>query len=103
MPSSAVKTQGDASYVEMFDNQATSTGNQGIVSATPPRQQAVVVGISNDTNTEITSGLNEGDVIVTRTITATAAASGAAARSTGSILGGATARGAGGGAFVGGR
>ncbi|MDP1709743.1 MAG: hypothetical protein Q8L21_02560, partial [Candidatus Komeilibacteria bacterium] len=38
-----------------------------------PVNQTVEVGLSNDTQTEILSGLKEGDQIVTRTITATAA------------------------------
>ncbi len=74
VPSSAVKTQGNQSFVELFDTPfASSTGNQGSPSATPPRQQAVEIGLTNDTSTEIISGLTEGTMIVTRTIAATTA------------------------------
>jgi HlyD family secretion protein len=71
VPSSAVKTQGDASYVEMFDAPLVqSTGTQGSLSVVPPRQQNVQVGLSSDMETEIVSGLKEGDEVVSRTITA---------------------------------
>lgn len=74
VPNSAIKTQGDFSYVEMFDKElpADVTG-QGIPSATPPLQKQVEIGLSNDTSTEIKSGLNEGDKVVTRTVTSTTA------------------------------
>lgn len=70
IPSAAVKTQGNASYVEMFDTPLPqSTGTQGSLSAVPPRQQNVETGLSSDTETEIVSGLKEGDEVVSRTIT----------------------------------
>jgi HlyD family secretion protein len=74
VPNSAVKSQGNISYVEMFTLplvQTTGSQNQGIPSATAPRQQQVQIGISNDTSTEIVSGLNEGDQVVTRTTAGT--------------------------------
>ncbi|MDD5341812.1 MAG: efflux RND transporter periplasmic adaptor subunit [Patescibacteria group bacterium] len=55
--SSAVKTQGEAYYVEILENGA-------------PVQRTVEIGVSNDTQTEIISGLSEGDSVVTQTITA---------------------------------
>ena len=70
---SAVKVQGSNNYVEVLDNtNASSTDSQGVTSSLPPRQQNVTVGISNDTDTEIVSGLKEGEMVVTRTITSTA-------------------------------
>lgn len=82
VPNSAVKTQSNQSYVELFDTPlvATVTGtsgtnsgaNVGVPSVTPPRQQSVVTGLSNDTMTEIVSGLKEGEQVVTRTIAGTA-------------------------------
>lgn len=72
--SSAVKSQGDVSYVEVLDHpDAADPNTQGVTSATPPRQVQVGVGLSNDTETEITSGLGEGDQVITRTITGSAA------------------------------
>lgn len=75
-PNAAVKSQGNGYYVEVLDGvkgaSPANLSNQGVTSPTPPRQQAVEVGASNDSKTEITSGLGEGDFIVTRSITATA-------------------------------
>lgn len=75
VPNAAVKTGNNGSYyVETLadaDKSAVqSAGSQGIASAVLPGQKAVEIGVANDTVTEITSGLNEGDWVVTRTITA---------------------------------
>lgn len=105
VPNSALKTSGGTSYVELFDTplvaSATSTvsagAGAGLPSAVPPRQQAVVIGLSNDSETEIVSGLTEGEQIVTRTIAATTATTAqapsllnAAGVRTGGTAGGAT-------------
>ncbi len=72
VPNSAVKSEGDMSYVEILeegDRDAALTANMnGAILKNPPRRQAVKTGLSNDEFTEIISGLNEGDVVVTRTI-----------------------------------
>ncbi len=73
VPGSAVKTQNGISYVEVFDQPIQNPNSQGITSDVPPRQQVVQVGLSNDTETEIISGLKEGDQIIVRTVTASAA------------------------------
>ncbi len=93
VPNGAVKTQAGASYVQMFDAALPppTTGVQGSVSLVPPRNQTVEIGISDATSTEILSGLNEGDEIVTKTITSTTKTTATAP----SILGGATGGGAG--------
>lgn len=52
----AIKTQSGGSYVEVM---ASGT----------PKRTTVTTGDSNDTMTEITSGLNEGDEVVTQTVT----------------------------------
>ena len=56
VPSAAVKQRGDAQEVEVLVGGA-------------PQRRAVTVGLSNDTVTEITSGLEEGTAVVTQTIT----------------------------------
>lgn len=78
VPSSAVKMQGDVNYVEMLDTVVdekqigtSAMKNTGVISLTPPKEQQVEIGLSNDTSTEIISGVKEGDQIVTRTITST--------------------------------
>ena len=73
VPNSAVKAKGTTTYVETFTTElpAPITGTQGSPSLIPPIQQNVEVGVSNDTSTEIISGLKEGDIIVTKTIAST--------------------------------
>ena len=68
VPSGAVKISGDNSYVDMFDQGLSVTNSQGTMSTIAPSQQVVTVGLSDDTSTEIVSGLKEGDKIVTKTI-----------------------------------
>jgi len=57
---SAVKTSGTIQYVEVLINNA-------------PQVQSVETGLSNDTMTEIISGINEGDKVITQTIAASTA------------------------------
>ncbi len=87
VPNAAVKTQGTQSYVQVLTNGQ-------------PVRTNVVTSLANDTYTEITSGLNEGDEVVTQTITSSAAKTTSASGT--SILGGGALRGAtGGGGFRG--
>lgn len=71
VPSTAVKIQGDNSYVELLDQKIGPTNSQGIVSLVATTQQLVTVGLSDDTATEIISGLKAGDKIITKTIAPT--------------------------------
>ncbi len=88
VPNSAIKNQGNISYVEMFDTPlpVPVAGVQGSPSKILPIQQEVTIGISDTTSTQIISGLKEGDQIVTKTITGTATTTAAAP----SIFGAAT-------------
>jgi len=87
VPSSAVKTSGSTSYVEMFSNPLVgSDSGQGAISAILPTQQIVTVGTSNDSVVEITSGLKEGDFVVVKTTVITAAQAAASKTSTISSL-----------------
>ena len=81
VPTSAVKTSANGSYVLAFTAATPATTDatgsataQSVVSSTPPEQIPVTVGISDDTNTEIVSGLTEGQQIVVKTIAATTTA-----------------------------
>jgi HlyD family secretion protein len=74
VPNSAVTTKQGVSYVNIL-------GSDG-----KPKQQEVTVGLSNDSMTEITSGLNEGDAVVTQTITSKSST--ATTNSSRSLLGG---------------
>jgi len=71
-PNGAIKNKAGKNYVEMFTDKkfvVNATSTQGITSDVDPVEQSVEVGISNDTNTEIISGLKEGDLVITRTTT----------------------------------
>ncbi|MCX6715992.1 MAG: efflux RND transporter periplasmic adaptor subunit [Candidatus Taylorbacteria bacterium] len=57
VPNGAVKTQGNMKYVET------------LVASSTLKRIPIRTGVSNDTNTEVVSGLNEGDRIIARTIT----------------------------------
>jgi HlyD family secretion protein len=78
VPNSAVKASGDENYVEIIKDDSVSseqTTTTGAVSKIMPKRQIVVVGLSNDTMTEIISGIKEGDQIVTQTSTSTTSSS----------------------------
>jgi HlyD family secretion protein len=77
VPSGAIKNQNGTSYVEVVDKSiAVSADNQGSVLSTLPTQQIVQTGVTDDTSTEIISGLGEGDKIVTKTVTSSATSQG---------------------------
>lgn len=62
VPTTAIKTSNNVSYVQVMENKT-------------PRQQEVTLGISSDTNTEITAGLSVGQTIVTSTVSSTSTTS----------------------------
>jgi len=78
---SAIKTSGTESYVLLMKDGS-------------PIKQTIVVGIANDSYTEVASGLNENDTIVTQTITSGGTASNSSSsssqKSSQSSLGGLT-------------
>lgn len=88
VPSSAVKTSNGVSRVQVFQTPIADGGTTGTISSTLPQQVIVTIGISDDTSVEIVSGLEEGEQVVTRTITGTAASNTTAAPSATSLLGG---------------
>lgn len=76
LPNSAVKSQGNFYYVELVElpeemKEQLSTNVSGTVLPTPPKSQAVEIGLSNDVSIEIVSGLKEGDIVVTSTVSQT--------------------------------
>lgn len=107
IPNSALKTRGESQIVELLDEPLleTQNGQQGVLSKKPPRAQPVETGLSNDTSTEIFSGLSKGEKIIIRTIKTAEKTNGSQAPSIfgtpgggGRNFGGAT--GAGGGAMI---
>ncbi len=87
VPNSALKSQGSSHYVQIMKNGA-------------PVQQSVNIGIANDTDTEITSGLNVGDTIVVQTINPNASSSSSGSGGFNLGGGGGAFRGGGGGAMI---
>jgi multidrug efflux pump subunit AcrA (membrane-fusion protein) len=100
VPVSAVKTQGGSSYIQELTNpDPAQTGVTGVTSKTAPTLVPVTIGVSDGSDTEILSGVNEGDQIVVQTITTSTTTKTTTAPS---ILGGTSTRGFGGGGFGGG-
>jgi len=71
--SSAIKQQGDISYVELVEgadrgSYTTAANIASAVSASDLKTQSIQTGLSNNTMTEIIDGLKEGDLVVTQTI-----------------------------------
>jgi multidrug efflux pump subunit AcrA (membrane-fusion protein) len=106
VPNAAVTTQGSSSYVlepssPVSDAEIASSSAGGIVLLEAPRLVPVTVGIANDTETEITSGMQVGDQIIAQTIKSTTGTTGASA-SAGSTLNTSALRTLGGGGGFGG-
>jgi len=99
---SAIKNQGNISYVEVVANSAglDTTSATGVTLSVLPNTQPVEIGLANDTVTEVLSGLKEGDTIVVQTINSSFAATSASSQSANLRIPGLTG-GGGGGAFRG--
>ncbi|MDR3558034.1 MAG: efflux RND transporter periplasmic adaptor subunit [Candidatus Pacebacteria bacterium] len=75
VPSAAVKTQGTASYVqELGQKYSAAQEAAGVTSSSSPRNVPVTVGLSDNTNTEIDSGLSVGDQVIIKTTVTTGTA-----------------------------
>lgn len=74
VPTSAIKSDNNGNYVQVLKNNN-------------PLSVSVEIGISNDTQTEIVSGLNEGEVVITSIISPTTN-TGSTSRTTTSPFGG---------------
>ncbi len=107
VPNAAVIKQGTASYVQVpvasiTPAEIAASAQSGIELPAGVRRVPVTTGLSDDTNTEIVSGINEGDVIIAKTTTGALAASSAATtnglRLGGGLFGGGAVRVGGGGA-----
>jgi len=86
VPSSAVKTQQGAFYVLKVADSVPGADIQntaGVALKNSPTRQAVETGSSDDSSTEIISGLGEGDIVVSGTVSATKTA--VAAQSTSAV------------------
>jgi multidrug efflux pump subunit AcrA (membrane-fusion protein) len=108
VPNAAVTTQGSSNYIlepasPVSDAEIASSSVGGMILTEAPRLVPVTVGISNDTETEITSGVQVGDQIIVQTIKSTTGSTGSTA-SGGTSINASTLRalGGGGGGFGGG-
>jgi len=69
VPNGAVKTKDGGHYVELFESAVPmEESSQGVLSLVFPAQRSVEIGLSNNTETQIVSGLKEGEQIIIRTI-----------------------------------
>jgi hypothetical protein len=104
VPSTAIQTLGSSSYVLKLAPSQTEAvaGQAGVTAKVAPTRVTVQTGVSDDTNTQITSGLNVGDSIVVQSITTTSTKSAAASATSALRLGGGAGFGGGGGGGFGG-
>ena len=68
VPLSAVKTSNGVSYVQKLSSKVEDTSS-AVTTTETPESVDVEVGISDDSNIEIKSGLSEGDQIITKVTT----------------------------------
>lgn len=93
VPNSAIKTVNGSSTVQVVTEKvASSTSPTGVTLTTPPQRVPVEVGISDDTYTQIISGITATDTVVTKVNTGTATKAPTTAAP--SLIGGARAGGA---------
>lgn len=108
VPSSAIVTQGTASYIlepaTPVSASDLASSASGMVLPAAPVRVPVTIGLTDTTQSEITSGVNVGDQIIVQTIAGTSGSTSAAAATAGGAgalrLGGAAAGGFGGGGAV---
>lgn len=79
IPTAALKTQSDGTYYvqvlsKEYDLKDKTNTIKGVLSDTDPQIKIVEIGLSDDTNTEITSGLSEGNQVVVRISSGTTSA-----------------------------
>ncbi len=96
VPNAAVKSQNQTYYVQYVASSsiAQTLPDGSVVLNAAPETRTVTVGIADDTNTQILSGLNEGDQVVLRTVAPSVGTTQAAAPSGGGLggLGGGASR-----------
>jgi multidrug efflux pump subunit AcrA (membrane-fusion protein) len=107
VPNAAITRQGGSSYVlepaiPVSAATLASSSAGGVVLSPAPRLVPVTVGISNDTETEIVSGVSMGDQIIAQTIKTTTGGSAGTSAAGGATLNASTFRALGGGGGFGG-
>ena len=88
VPNAAIKSNAAGNYVSVptvLVAGATSGSSENGVTV---KQQTVTVGLSDDSNTEVSAGLNEGDTVVTKTATQAASNASQSSSALSRLLGG---------------
>ncbi len=67
LDNNAIKTQNNTSYVELIKDDNVIIGDNIVLDKTKITRKKISIGISDDDNTEIISGLEEGDKIIIKT------------------------------------
>ena len=69
VPNAAVKSGTSISYVDVFNSTSSlvENGSGAYISSILPTRKTVTLGLVGDTYTEITSGLDEGEIVVSKT------------------------------------
>jgi HlyD family secretion protein len=103
VPTTTVKSNDDGTYYvqvlnETYDLTNKTNSIKGVTSATAPATKTVTIGLADDTNTEITSGLSEGDQVVVRISTSSATTTSSSSKSSSNSILNAGGGGMGGGA-----
>ena len=88
VPASAVQTSNGQSYVLAFDPPLSTSQTTGVTTSQTPAEIPVTIGISDNTNTEILSGLTQGQQIVSHTSGSNTASAATAATTRGGFGGG---------------
>ena len=88
VPNAAVKSSVAGNYVFVPTQTVNGAASGSSENGAAVKQLTVVVGLADGSNTEITSGLSEGDTIVTKTATQAASASSSSGSALSRILGG---------------
>jgi len=93
VPTAAVKSSNDGTYyVQILSKEYDLTNKtnliKGVTSLTPPAIKTVEIGLADDTNTEITSGLSEEDQVIVRVSSSatTSSSTNSSIRSSGTIM-----------------
>ncbi len=100
VPNSALQTDMEGNYyVEILETDGidNATSTQGVASDNLPVVTYVTVGLADDTQTEVFGGLDEGVLVVSRTISASASSSSSSSGSSNSSVSGPGMLGGGGG------
>jgi HlyD family secretion protein len=77
VPSSAIKTINNVSYVEVPSESENIDSSEigstkGVLLKNATKRQEITTGLSNDTSTEVLTGLKENDLVIVKTVTSTA-------------------------------